>query len=34
MVKKPTKFCYVDTETSLVYIKTDDIIKTLQKMLQ
>ena len=28
------KFCYMDTDSFIVYIKTDDIYKTLQKMLK
>ena len=28
------KLCYMDTDSSIVYIKTDDIYKTFQKMLE
>ena len=28
------KLCYMDTDSSIVYIKTDDIYKTFQKMLK
>ena len=28
------KLCYMDADSSIVYIKTDDIYKTFQKMLK
>ena len=32
--KEKTKLCYIDTDSFTVYIKMNDIIKILQKMLK
>ena len=32
--KEKTKLCYIDTDSFTVYIKMNDIIKMLQKMLK
>ena len=32
--KEKTKLCYIDTDSFTVYIKMNDIVKILQKMLK
>ena len=32
--REKAKFCYMDTDSFIVYVKTDDILKTSQKMLK